>query len=258
MHHKTIGFIGGGRITRIFIEGWQRSGKLPANITVSDANADVLGKLKAKFPSIQISQDNSETAKKDIVFLAVHPPVVATASEQIKTGLNLNAILVSLVPKFTINKLSELLGGFNRIARVIPNAPSIVGAGYNPCVFSGSLTPQDKNEVKQLLEPLGESPEVDEQKLEGYAVLTAMGPTYFWFQMQTLREIAIGFGLTPEEVNAGLKRMVCGSARTLVDSGLSAQEVMDLVPVKPLAEMEPQVTEAYKTKLPGIYQKIKP
>jgi pyrroline-5-carboxylate reductase len=120
------------------------------------------------------------------------------------------------------------------------------------------LNPQDKNEVKQLLEPLGESPEVDEQKLEGYAVLTAMGPTYFWFQMQTLREIAIGFGLTPEEVNAGLKRMVCGSARTLVDSGLSAQEVMDLVPVKPLAEMEPQVTEAYKTKLPGIYQKIKP
>jgi pyrroline-5-carboxylate reductase len=258
MHHKTIGFIGGGRITRIFIEGWQRSGKLPANITVSDANADVLGKLKAKFPSIQISQDNSETAKKDIVFLAVHPPVVATASEQIKTGLNLNAILVSLVPKFTINKLSELLGGFNRIARVIPNAPSIISAGYNPCVFSSSLTPQDKNEVKQLLEPLGESPEVDEQKLEGYAVLTAMGPTYFWFQMQTLREIAIGFGLTPEEVNAGLKRMVCGSARTLVDSGLSAQEVMDLVPVKPLAEMEPQVTEAYKTKLPGIYQKIKP
>lgn len=258
MHHKTIGFIGGGRITRIFVEGWQRAGKLPANITVSDSNADVLGRLKAKFQTIQTSQDNVETAKKDIVFIAVHPPVVAAVCEQIKAALNPNAILISLAPKFTISKLSELLGGFKRIARVIPNAASIIGVGYNPCAFSDALTEADRGEVKQLLEPLGESPEVSEEKLEGYAVLTAMGPTYFWFQMQALREIASGFGLTADEVNAGLKRMVCGAARTLAESGLSPQEVMDLIPVKPLAEMEQQVTEAYKTKLPGVYQKIKP
>ncbi|MGC8743093.1 MAG: pyrroline-5-carboxylate reductase family protein [Verrucomicrobiia bacterium] len=258
MHHKTIGFIGGGRITRIFVEGWQRAGKLPANITVSDANGEAVGKLKEKFPTLQTSQDNVEAAKKDIVFLAVHPPVVAAVCEQIKGALNPDAILISLAPKFTINKLSELLGGFKRIVRVIPNAPSIIGAGYNPCFFSAALTDADRGEVKQLLEPLGESPEVSEEKLEGYAILTAMGPTYLWFQMQALREIAVGFGLTADEVNAGLKRMVCGSARTLVESGLSPQEVMDLIPVKPLAEIEPQVTEAYKTKLPGVYQKIKP
>jgi pyrroline-5-carboxylate reductase len=33
---------------------------------------------------------------------------------------------------------------------------------------------------------------------------------------------------------------------------------MDLIPVKPLAEMEPQVKEMYHTRLPALYQKIKP
>ena len=52
--------------------------------------------------------------------------------------------------------------------------------------------------------------------------------------------------------------MVCGSARTLLESGLSPVEVMDLIPVKPLAEMEAQVSEMYRTRLTGVYQKIKP
>jgi pyrroline-5-carboxylate reductase len=43
-----------------------------------------------------------------------------------------------------------------------------------------------------------------------------------------------------------------------LESGLPPAEVMDLIPVKPLADMEAQVTEMYRTRLPGIYQKIKP
>ena len=52
--------------------------------------------------------------------------------------------------------------------------------------------------------------------------------------------------------------MVCGSTRTLLESGLTPAEVMDLIPVKPLAEMEKNVAEMYQTRLPAIYQKIKP
>jgi pyrroline-5-carboxylate reductase len=67
-----------------------------------------------------------------------------------------------------------------------------------------------------------------------------------------------GFGLSEAEITSALKRMVCGSARTLLESGLTPAEVMDLIPVKPLAEMETQVNEMYRTRLPAIYQKIKP
>lgn len=258
MSNKTIGFVGGGRITRIFLEGWRRANVLPANVVVSDCNADTLAKLKVQFPGAQTTTDSHAAAAQDIVFLAVHPPMMAEVVTAIKSSVKPDAIVVSLAPKFTLTKLTELLSGFARLGRVIPNAPSVIGAGFNPVAFAPALTSADKTELTVLLSPLGECPEVVEGKLEAYAVLTAMGPTYLWFQLQALREVAAGFGLSDAEIAPALKRMVCGGARTLLESGLSPAEVMDLIPVKPLAEMEPQVAEVYRTRLPALYQKIKP
>jgi len=259
MSNKSIGFIGGGRITRIFLDGWKRQNVLPAQIIVSDCKAETLVRLKAKFPGIETASDNSAAAvTQDIVFLAVHPPVMADVATGIKGSLKPGTLVVSLAPKFTLAKLGELLGGFARLARVIPNAPSVVNFGFNPVSFGPALTAADKEAVTGLLEPLGECPEVAEGKLEGYALLTAMGPTYLWFQLQTLRELAADFGLSDAEIVPAMKRMVCGAARTLLESGLTPGEVLDLIPVKPLAEMEPQVAEMYRTRLPALFQKIKP
>jgi len=217
MHHKSIGFIGGGRITRIILEGWSRAGKMPADVAVSDPNAETWVKLKARFASAVVTEDNKQTAARDIVFLAVHPPAVAETAGLVKGSLKPGSVVVSLAPKFTIAKLAGLLGGFNRLARVIPNAPSLIGRGFNPVAFAPGLPAGDKAELGALLTPLGEA-----------------------------------------ETAAALKRMVDGTAATLLESGLSPAEVMDLVPVKPLAEMEAQVSEMYRTRLSGIYQKIKP
>ena len=258
MHHKTIGFIGGGRITRIFLEGWQRAQMLPARIVVSDCNTDALAKIKAHWPSVETTSTSTAAAGQDIVFLAVHPPVMAEVCAGLKGALKPDALVVSLAPKFTVAKLTEFLGAFARLARVIPNAPSLIGQGYNPVSFASALRDSDKSELRALLEPLGECLEVAEPKLEAYAILSAMGPTYLWFQLQALREVAAGFGLTDAEIAPALKRAVCGGTRTLLESGLSPAEVMDLIPVKPLAEMEARVTEMYRTRLPALYQKIKP
>lgn len=258
MQHKTIGFIGGGRITRIFLEGWQRAQKRPVKITVSDCSTAALAGLKPRFPDVETTDRSATAASQDVVFLAVHPPVMAEVCGSIKDALKLDAIVVSLAPKFTIAKLTELLGGFGRLARVIPNAPSLVNWGFNPIAFGPALTAADKAELTDLLSPLGECPEVAEAKLEGYALLTGMGPTYLWFQLQALREVATGFGLSDADIGWALRRTVCGALRTLFESGLTPAEVMDLIPVKPLAEMESQVTEMYRTRLPALYQKIKP
>jgi pyrroline-5-carboxylate reductase len=231
---------------------------LPARIVVADPNADTLAKLKTRFPSVEVPADLAAAAAQDVVFLATHPPTLAAAAGSAAAALKPTAILVSLAPKFTIAKLTALLGGFARIARSNPNAPSVVGAGFNPIVYAPALNTADRATIAALFAPLGDNPEVTEAKIEAFAVFTAMGPTYHWFQMQALRELAVSFGLTETEADAGLKRMVCGAARTLVDSGLPPAEVMDLAPVKPLAEMEPQVLEFYRTRLPALFRKIKP
>ncbi len=136
MNNQTIGFIGGGRITRIFLEGWTRAQQLPASITVSDPDAQGLAKLQARIPSVAITADNARAAAQDIVLLAVHPSVMADTVAALEGALKPDALVVSLAPKFTLATLTALLGGFARLARDIPNAPSVVNFGFNPVVFA--------------------------------------------------------------------------------------------------------------------------
>lgn len=77
MTNKSIGFIGGGRVAKIILQGWKRSGQIPAGIVVTDNNAGVLGTLQSEFQNIETAVDNLQRcAASDIVFIGLHPPVI--------------------------------------------------------------------------------------------------------------------------------------------------------------------------------------
>ncbi|MCM8777759.1 MAG: NAD(P)-binding domain-containing protein [Candidatus Omnitrophica bacterium] len=255
---NTIGFIGGGRITRIILGGFKNAGKINEyRYIISDIQPEVLERIKREYPEITITEDNKQPTSSDIIFLAVHPPVIEKVSDEIKTCLTQDKTLISLAPKVTIAKLSDMLNGFNRIVRMIPNAPSIVNSGYNPVHFSATFTQTEKKELLDILNILGENPEVEEEKLEAYAILTAMGPTYLWFQLYKLQDIVKSFGLSEKEIEEGIIKMIYGSIKTMYKSGLPPSSVMDLVPVKPLGEEEGNIKIIYERCLNNLFKKLK-
>lgn len=258
MKNQSIGFIGGGRIARIILGGWQHAGCMPAEVVVCEPSAEALEKLKAQFSAVRSASDAPwQLGQMDVVFAAVHPPALLEALKQLAGLLRPDTVFVSLAPKISISKLGATLGGFTRIARTIPNAPSLVGAGFNPVSFGPGLDPEGQERMLALLRPLGACPVVPEEHLEAYAVLTAMGPTYLWFQFQQVQELGRAFGLSQPELDAGLAAMVMGAAKTYFASALAPADVMDLVPVKPLHDDEEAIRSAYRTRLTGIYQKLK-
>jgi pyrroline-5-carboxylate reductase len=141
---------------------------------------------------------------------------------------------------------------------MIPNAPSIIGRGFNPVAFGGGLDAAAREGQSVLFAPWGAWPEVPERDLEAYAILTGMGPTYYWYQWQALRDGAVQFGLAPDRADEALHQMLDGAAATLLESGLTPAAVMDLIPVRPLQAIEESVTAAYGTALPALYAKIRP
>jgi pyrroline-5-carboxylate reductase len=153
--------------------------------------------------------------------------------------------------------MREMLGGFSRLARQNPNAPSIVGAGYNPIAFDPGLPTAERSALLDLLAPLGRNPEVDEATIESYAVVSAMGPTYLWFQLQAIRELAREFGLDRQAADDAVEGMVQGATATLLRSGLAPPEVMDLVPVRPLADDEPAIRAALETRLRAVHTRLR-
>ncbi|MCX6137877.1 MAG: NAD(P)-binding domain-containing protein [Ignavibacteriales bacterium] len=258
MNQSTVGFIGGGRIVRIILRGWKRAGQPPTNIVITDSNADVLANLKNEFESIEIAANNVKgVAASDIVFIGLHPPVIGGILQEIEAVVKPTTIVISLAPKVPMAKISEALGGLKNIARAIPNAPSIVNQGYNPIAFSPGISPEAKQTIVDLFRPLGETPEVQEDLLEAYAIFTAMGPTYFWFQLFELQDLVKSFGISAEAIHDGLPKMINGAVKTMFESGLSPAEVMDLIPVKPLAEEESSIKGFYQNRLTALFKKLK-
>ena len=259
MKAKSIGFIGGGRITRILLKAFENSDIRFSKISVYDVNESVLSSLKSDFREIHTSaMEFAEASGADIVFLAVHPPVMMDILNMVNDHVKRTSLVVSLAPKVTIEKMAGVLQGMKNIARMNPNAGTYINKGYNPVCFSKTTSMELKDELVSIFKRLGHVPVVEENTIEGYAMISAMGHTYFWFQLQQLRELAVTFGLTDPEARDSIKVMMEGTVGTLFDSGLSYEEVINLVPVKPMGEAESAVKDFYNNYLTTVYQKIKP
>jgi pyrroline-5-carboxylate reductase len=256
---NSIGFIGGGRVTRIILQAWNHRNMLNQAIKVFDPNPDALTKLTDQFPkAVTFPLLHADILACDVIFLAVHPPVMPEILSQLRGKLAAATILVSLAPKWTLEATNNALDGFDNLARVNPSAVSVINQGINPVCFSAAMPEPHRQVIRSLLEPLGNSPEIEETKLEAYAMINAMGPTYFWFQMQILKDLAMKYGMTEEEAVAVIPDMLQGASDTLFHSGLSVSQVFDLVPVKPLGAVEETIKGFYTEKLDLIFDKIKP
>lgn len=256
MKTKSIGFIGGGRITKIFLQAFTNKNVEFHSVIVFDTNPETLDALRAQFPFIKTGS-LEQTASQKTVFIALHPPMIMETLDKISDIVAEDVMFVSLAPKITIEKFASKLKT-KAIVRMIPNATSYINEGYNPVTFAQNFNPSDRMDVLDLLNILGNTFEAEEFKLEGYAILSAMLPTYFWFQWNELSKLGLQMGLTDDESKASVQHTMDAANKMLFNSGLTPEKVMDLIPVKPIGENEEQIIEIYQTKLMGLFGKIKP
>ena len=140
---------------------------------------------------------------------------------------------------------------------MIPNAASFINQGYNPLSFSEGFDKHQVTEIMDLCKDLGECPIVDEEKLEAYAIITAMGPTYLWPQLHQLHQLGLQFGLTEEEAASGIQNMLNGTKELLNQTEINYDQVIDLIPVKPMHEHIENLCKDYQSTLTGLYKKLK-
>ncbi|HAQ21822.1 MAG TPA: hypothetical protein DCR40_21720 [Prolixibacteraceae bacterium] len=257
MKTQSLGFIGGGRITKIFLQALANKNTTFESIVVCDSNIEVLNALQKQFPKISTTDSPLLAAQQKIVFIALHPPVIMEMLGIIAREVTENAWVISLAPKISIEKIASKLKTVH-IARMIPNATSYINEGYNPVTFAEGFNAIGKAEILYLLNLMGTTFEVAEKKLEAYALLSAMLPTYFWFQWNELTKLGDPMGLTEEESNVAIQQTLQAAMNLYFESGLSPEQVMDLIPVKPIGEHQEQISEIYQTKLLGLFDKIKP
>ncbi len=257
MKTNSLGFIGGGRITRIFLQGFKNKSVLFDSIKVYEPKKETFEDLAKSFSEVENSKNAEAAAGQELVIIAVHPPQVLETLEKIKDSVNEKTVVISLAPKITIEKMASVLPT-KRLARMIPNATSFINEGYNPVSFHPEMEKNERKQIKKFFKSLGKIFETEEEKLESYAIVSAMLPTYFWFQWLEIERIAKVTGLTVKEARRTVKTTMKKAIKLYYNSGLTPTEVMDLIPVKPIGDDETDITDIFDTRLIDLYGKIKP
>jgi len=222
--NQNICFIGGGNMAQALIGGLLSRGLPTTRITVSDPVEQIRQILEEK--GIQTTTDNVEAIQNaDVVVLAVKPQVLATVLQPLK-GLLSDKLVISIIAGAEIQTISELIGGSQRIVRVMPNTPALVQTGAHGIYASEAVNAQDRELTSQILAATGLTIWVDsEAQIDAVTAVSGSGPAYFFYLMESMIRAGKNLGLDEKVATALTLQTALGAAQMAITSSHSPSEL---------------------------------
>lgn len=222
--NQNICFIGGGNMAQALIGGLLSRGLPTTRITVSDPAEQIRQILEEK--GIQTTTDNVEAIQNaDVVVLAVKPQVLATVLQPLK-GLLSDKLVISIIAGAEIQTISELIGGSQRIVRVMPNTPALVQTGAHGIYASEAVNAQDRELTSQILAATGLTIWVDsEAQIDAVTAVSGSGPAYFFYLMESMIRAGKNLGLDEKVATALTLQTALGAAQMAITSSNSPSEL---------------------------------
>lgn len=222
--NQNICFIGGGNMAQALIGGLLSRGLPTTRITVSDPVEQIRHILEEK--NIQTTTDNVDAIKNaDVVVLAVKPQVLATVLQPLK-GLLSDKLVISIIAGAEIQTISDLIGGSQRIVRVMPNTPALVQTGAHGIYASEAVNAQDRELTSQILAATGLTIWVDnEAQIDAVTAVSGSGPAYFFYLMESMIRAGKNLGLDEKVATALTLQTALGAAQMAISSDKTPAEL---------------------------------
>ena len=207
-----IGNMGGAVCEGLFNKGLDAE----FQITASDTSQDKLEILKAKYPTLTITNNNQQAAQgADLVIVAVKPWLVKQVVEGI--GMSEKQIYVSIAAGVDFAQLQS----YTQLAcqpmyRVIPNT-AISDQQSMTLICKCNTTPQQDDLIKRLFGNLGSVLFIPESKMAAGTAIASCGIAYALKYIQASSQAGIELGLTAQEARQLTIQTLVG-ATTLLDA----------------------------------------
>ena len=169
-------------------------------------------------------------ASAPTILLAVKPQVYESALELwLDSGIALSKkLLISIVAGVTLEKLAARIGG-DRIVRVMPNTPALVGCGAAAYAPGDGATADDTAQVESIFSAVGMVRRMKENELDAVTALSGSGPAYVFEFIQALADGGVAEGLSREAALALAIQTVYGAAEMASRSGDHPSALRDAV-----------------------------
>ena len=225
---SKVAVVGAGIMGEALIAALISSGVNPELITISEKRADRSAELIARY-SIRQAPLATNVADADAVLLVVKPQDMSVVLEEIKESINPAAVVISFAAGKTISFISSVLGTNNPVVRVMPNTPTMVGAGMAAASMGTGVTEAQKKFVLGFLAATGKVIEVAEDLQDAVTATSGSGPAYFFAFVEAMVAGARDLGLSEEEATILTIQTIVGAAKLLDESGKSATTLRENV-----------------------------
>lgn len=199
MPAKKIGLIGAGRMATAMARGFINAGIVQADsLRASDPVAAARETFEREVPGVPVGDDNNSVVKQaEIVIVAVKPQQMGAVLAGIRDTVPGQALVVSIAAGIALDRLAAGLPPGQRIVRVMPNTPCLIGRGVSCFSLGPHATRADAQDVARLLSAVGAAFEVPESQLDAVTGLSGSGPAFVYSMIEAMTEGGIANGLPP-------------------------------------------------------------
>jgi pyrroline-5-carboxylate reductase len=213
-----LGFIGAGKMAQAIAGGFTRAfpDSLP-DIFYHDPSMAAATAFQQEVHHAQRCQTNDEVCESaSTLVLAVKPQVLKEVCLEL-AGACQHALVISIAAGIPIHPLQEWLSS-DRVIRVMPNTPCLVGEGVSGFAAGSGASLQDREICNTLFSSLGVCVEVNEQQLDAVTGLSGSGPAYVFSMIEGLSDGGVLAGLTREIATKLAIQTLLGSAKLAAES----------------------------------------
>ncbi len=218
---KKVGIIGAGKMGEAIISGLIKAGQDKNNLFFSEALEERRKYVEEKY-GIEAKDTENIFKDCDITIIAVKPQDIKAAIEGFDAS---NILVVSIAAGVKSSVIGSILKNGNRVVRVMPNLPLVVGEGM-VVVFKGPLSQEkDVEEVVKLFSPMGETVVLDERYADAVTALSGSGPGFVAIFSEALEDAGVLLGLPRDIARKLAIQTVMGSSRYMKELGISPPEL---------------------------------
>jgi pyrroline-5-carboxylate reductase len=226
-----IGLMGAGRMATALARGLVRAEMVPASAIVAcDPSAGARKAFASEVPGTTVEEGNAnDVARADVVILAVKPQTMSAALDSINDSIGAKSLVVSIAAGITLARLEGALPNGQRVVRVMPNTPCLIGLGASGYARGTHATKEDGQLVASLLSAVGAAFEVSEKLLDAVTGLSGSGPAFVYSMIEALAAGGVAEGMSPELAGELAARTVAGAAEMVLQTGETPAVLRDRV-----------------------------
>lgn len=226
-----IGFLGTGKMATALASGFVRDLVTPAQIIGSDPFEESRSAfVKSVGSDATVAESPEEClAAAQIIFVAVKPQMMKAALSDLQDALDSNQLIVSIAAGTSLETLESLLPSKQRVVRVMPNTPCLIGKGASGISPGTHATDDDIAIVCKLLQTVGIVESVPERLLDAVTGLSGSGPAYVFQMIEALSDGGVRVGLPRQTATRLAAQTLAGAAELLLHTGEHPGALKDAV-----------------------------